>query len=188
MFLDPLTSPLFVRGSVGQSVNRSSYRLLVGPDFNPVVCLLGCQVGVGQSVCRSVGLSVSRSVGQSVCRSVGQSFFEAVSFWTPLWSKGCRWERFWESWGSFGRSKGCLWGSFWGSWGAPGWSKGCLWGSFWGSWGTPGGLWQAVDPKDRRTLSPSLHFKRFWCRNGRQQVAKMEQKTVKNPFKNLSKI
>ena len=73
------------------------------------------------------------------------------------------------------------WASILGSWGGLG-------RPFGGSGGALGRVWRAVVTKGRLPKLASHHFKRFWTPNGAQEAFKMEVKSLKNPFKTLSKI
>ena len=66
-------------------------------------------------------------------------------------------------------------------------SRGGLGPPFWGSGGTPGRLWRAGGFKDRLPGLGPHHFERFWRPKGAQTAPKMDLKSLKNRFKNLSK-
>ena len=76
---------------------------------------------------------------------------------------------------------GLPWASILGSWGSLG-------RPFWGSGDALGRVWRAVAAKDRLPKLAALHFKRFWSPKGSEKAPKMELKSIKNQFKNLSKF
>ena len=60
--------------------------------------------------------------------------------------------------------------------------------AFWGSGDALGRLQRAVVAKDPLALSAAPRFYRFWRPKGVPKAPKMELKSLKNRFKNLSKF